>query len=349
MAFGGKGVGRLENKVVFVPFTIPGEEVSIRITRQKKNYAEAELIALEQPSEHRVQPPCEYFGRCGGCAYQHVDYNLQLQLKSKQVEQILRRVGGINPVPMKPIIGAPSPYGYRSRIRVHVEDGLTGFYAFGSHELVDIAHCPIASSAVNRMLENLRTRGLRDGDYTLSESGTGRFFEQANPAVTKLMIDVVKGLLPQVRNVFVDAYCGAGLFAKAVAHQFTRTIGIEENQQAIEVARSSAGANEEYLCGDVAGVLAKVLRDANNTEATLLVDPPAVGLDHKVIETILSFQPSTLIYVSCNPATLARDLKQLGQAYALSSVTPLDMFAQTAEIEVVAHLIASGKESKIPA
>lgn len=338
VGFGGKGVGRQDGKVVFVPFTIPGEQVSVRITREKKSFAEAELISIETSSAHRVEPRCPYFQECGGCAYQHIDYLLQLKLKSTQVEQTLRRVGGINPVPMQPIIAAPEPYGYRSRLRVHVQDGVTGFYAYGSHDLVDIEYCPISSENVNAMLAKFREKPRRDGDYTLSESGRGRFFEQANPQVAELMLELVGKLVAPYQELLIDAYCGAGLFAKFLSKHFPRVIGIESNQHAVEVARASAGANEEYLAGDVAAHISGVLQANQPGKTTLLVDPPAIGLSAQVAQAILSGAPAELIYVSCNPATLARDLKFLATQYELLSVTPLDMFAQTAEIEVVTHL-----------
>lgn len=332
-------MGRVEGKAVFVPFTIPGEEVSVRITRQKKSFAEAELLSVENPSEHRVAPVCPYFQHCGGCAYQHIDYAAQLQIKAKQVEQTLRRVGGFEHPPMNPMVGSLNPYGYRSRIRVHVQGGEIGFYAFGSHELIDIDQCPIASESVNQMLREFRSKKLKEGDYTLSESGRGRFFEQANPQVADLMLQIVGGLVREDHDLLIDAYCGAGLFAKYLVNQFKRVVGIESNEQAVAAAKASAIEKEVYLAGDVATHLSRVFSENRSSKTTLLVDPPAIGLSPDVIKAIQEGQPLELVYVSCNPATLARDLKMLGSKYALQSVTPLDMFAQTAEIEVVTHLL----------
>jgi 23S rRNA (uracil1939-C5)-methyltransferase len=182
IAFGGKGVARHEGKVFFVPFTIPGETVTAKITRQKKNFAEADLISIEAPSEHRVQPECPYFGRCGGCSYQHIAYPQQLAIKAQQVEQTLRRVGRLTEVPMQPIIGSPKTYEYRNRIRVHVQGGVTGFYAYDAHALIDIEVCPISAPPVNEALRRLRRSPVNDGDYSLrAPGGGGPFFEQTNP------------------------------------------------------------------------------------------------------------------------------------------------------------------------
>src|SRR6185369_15468468 len=136
VAFGGKGVARHEGKVFFVPFTIPGEKVVARVTRQKKNFAEAELVSVAIPSPNRVAAPCPYFERCGGCSYQHIAYERQVAFKAAQVEQTLRRVGRLAHVPMRPPIAAPAPYGYRNRIRVHSAGGITGFYAHDARALV---------------------------------------------------------------------------------------------------------------------------------------------------------------------------------------------------------------------
>ena len=335
IAFGGKGVGRTEGLVVFVPYTLPGETVTVALTRKKKNYAEAALVAVEQPSPDRVEPECPYFGRCGGCAYQHIAYPAQLAIKTGQVEQTLRRVGKLAEPPMFPIIPSPKPYGYRNRIRVHVAEGVVGFYAADGTSLLDIERCPIASEEVNERLAGLRARRMPDGDYTLSEARKKGFFEQTNNAVAQAMLECVERLITPGGSL-VDAYCGAGFFARHLRDRFEQVVGIEENEFAVAHARTHADPHERYLAGDVADTLAEVL--AETGETSLLLDPPAAGISARVIDSILAAAPREILYVSCNPGTLARDLAPLCPAYRLESVTPLDMFPQTAEIEVVAHL-----------
>jgi len=344
LAFGGKGVARSEGKVYFVPFTIPGEKVVAQVTRQKKNFAEADLLTVEVPSADRVEPPCPYFGRCGGCSYQHIDYAKQLVFKATQVEQTLRRVGRLAEVPMRPPIAAPAPYGYRNRIRVHSAGGITGFYAWDARALVDVERCAIAVPEVNEALARLRRGAVRDGDYSLRAPGGGPYFEQTNPAVTALLVEAVRA---QVRGsgTLVDAYCGAGLFARALADRFTTVVGIEENSAAIDSARRQAQPHESYIAGEVSIHLADVLAQHDAARTTVLLDPPAEGLAARVCDLLLAAAPAELLYVSCNPATLARDLAALAGAYALQSVTPLDMFPQTAEIEVVAHLVLRSDSS----
>ena len=338
IAFGGKGVGRADGLVVFVPFTIPGETVTVQVTRKKKNYAEADLVAVESPSPERVEPLCPYFGRCGGCSYQHIAYPAQLAIKAAQVEQTLRRVGKLAEVPMRPIVPSPKPYGYRNRIRVHVGGGVIGFFAWDANALLDIEQCPIASAEVNERLAGFRSRRLPDGDYTLSEQRAKGYFQQTNHEVARAMLETVETLLTK-GGTLVDAYCGAGFFAQHLREHFGQVIGIEENEFAVNHARSGAGPNERYFCGDVSEMLPELLHEACREGATSLVlDPPAAGVSARVIDTVLIAGPREVIYVSCNPGTLARDLALLCPGYKLESVTPLDMFPQTAEIEVVACL-----------
>jgi 23S rRNA (uracil1939-C5)-methyltransferase len=339
IAFGGKGVGRDQGLAVFVPFVIAGEHVTARLTKRKKKFAEAELLSVEKPSPDRVEPLCPYFGVCGGCAYQHIRYERQLEIKAAQVEQTLRRLGRLAHVPMRPAVPSPLQYGYRNRIRVHAEGGAIGFFQHDRHEIVNVEQCPIAASAVNGQLAGLRRAPARDGDYVITGQGRGEYFVQTNDGAAAALLDLVRGLVSPNSNTLVDAYCGAGFFARGLASSFAQVIGIEENERAIECARGTAGPNESYVAGDVAIRLGDVLASAPAGQTCLILDPPAIGAAFRVIELILGSGPAEIIYVSCDPATLARDLEILCRAsYKLSSVTPLDMFPQTAEIEAVAHL-----------
>jgi tRNA/tmRNA/rRNA uracil-C5-methylase (TrmA/RlmC/RlmD family) len=342
VAFGGSGVARQDGKVFFVPFTIAGETIEARVVRTKKKFAEAELISVEVPSGDRVEPRCGYFQQCGGCAYQHIRYARQLEFKAAQVEQTLRRVGRLADVPMRPIVASPLEYGYRNRIRVHVQDGCAGFYAHGSHALVEISECPISSPEVNDELRRLRAAKVEDGDYTLSTRYGAAFFEQTNDAVSHELLEVVRAAVSPGQALLIDAYCGGGFFARHLAESFEKVIGIEENPQAVEHARRGAAAHESYLAGDVAAQLGDILAAHDPARTTVLLDPPAIGIAPRVSDLLLGSRPAEILYVSCNPATLARDLSGFClTAYRLEAVTPLDMFPQTAEIEVVARLVAN--------
>jgi 23S rRNA (uracil1939-C5)-methyltransferase len=348
IAFGGKGVAREEGKAVFVPFTIESEQVSARITREKKQFAEAELTEVLKASPERTNPECPYFGRCGGCAYQHMTYAHQLTVKARQVEQAMRRIGKLAEPPMQAMVPSPLPYGYRNRITVHAEDGVVGFYQRDVHRLMDIAQCPIAMPEVNEALAQLRAGRVRDGHYTLRAHSGPRVFAQTNDAVADAMAGFIASLLTGKQGLLIDAFCGAGFFAKRLAPKFERVIGIDWDRFAIDAARKDAGPNETYVAGDVAVELREVAPgfasagfDSPRVEApatTLIVDPPATGLTAEMRHAILDTLPDRLIYVSCNPPTLGRDIAQVRTHFDVLSITPFDMFPQTAEIEVVAHL-----------
>lgn len=338
IAFGGAGVARLDGKVYFVPFTAPGDTVRARILRDKKKFAEARLVEVLKPANTRVSPPCPYFGHCGGCAYQHLAYPEQLALKHRQVEQTLRRVGKLAEVPMQPIVPSPHGYEFRNRIRVHVQEGHAGFFAHGSHELVPIERCAIAQPAVNEALQNLRRRAVPDGDYSLVARERSPFFEQTNDDVAAALLAHAERAITPGQQLLIDAYCGAGFFASHLAPHFAAVIGIEENEHAVAHARRQAQPHERYLAGDVAALLGEILSTHDMRRATVILDPPATGLAPRVVQLLQGTPPAEILYVSCNPATMARDLAELSRTHRLTSVTPFDMFPQTAEIEALAVL-----------
>ncbi|HJY53699.1 MAG TPA: class I SAM-dependent RNA methyltransferase [Candidatus Udaeobacter sp.] len=352
VAFGGKGVAREQGKAVFVPYTIDGELVSAEVVREKKQFAEAELVEVKQGSPNRVAPQCPYFGRCGGCAYQHISYEHQLAIKWRQVRDALQRIGKLRDVPMRPIVSSPSHYAYRNRITVHAQDSVIGFFRRDSHQLIDIKRCPISREEVNRALAELREqKRVRDGHYTLRTTSEPRVFSQVNDDVAYALRNLIVDLIPPNQELLIDAYCGAGFFAKALRDKFERVIGIDWDRFAIAAARENAIAKETYIAGDVEDVEAAVSAAfasgdvqpralGTSAATTIIVDPPATGLSAPVRQAIADLAPETLIYVSCNPPTLARDLRHLHEKFAIESVTTLDMFPQTAEIEVVAHLRA---------
>jgi tRNA/tmRNA/rRNA uracil-C5-methylase (TrmA/RlmC/RlmD family) len=350
IAFGGKGVGRESGKAVFVPYTIEGETVSAEIVREKKQFADANLVEVKQSSPERVEPQCPYFGRCGGCAYQHISYEHQLAIKWRQVRDALQRIGKLKDIPIRPIVPSPKQYAYRNRITVHAQDGVIGFFRPNSRRLLDIERCPISREEVNRALTALRARSyVRDGHYTLRAGSEPRVFAQTNDEVADALRDLVVDLIPPNQGVLIDTYCGAGFFAKALLGKFERVIGIDWDRFAIAAAKENANEKETYISGDIREELINATRIGDlqiapavtdRRSLTIIVDPPATGLSANVRKTIIELAPSTLIYVSCNPPTLARDLGELQEKFVIESVTPLDMFPQTAEIEVLAHLHA---------
>ena len=351
VAFGGRGVGRLDDgRVVFVPFVAVGEAVRVEIVREHRSYLEARLLEVEEPSPRRVTPPCPYFGRCGGCSYQHLDADEQRDTKRRQVESVLRRIGKLEGVVVEPTVPSPRDYHYRNRITVHAHEEIVGFFGrdgSGGRSLIDIARCPIAEPAVNDALARFRANPRRrEGHCTLrADANHGGGFAQTNDGAAAELLTLVTGrLFPAEGGIhstylyLIDAYCGAGFFARHLSARFERVVGLEWDRRAVAQARRHAAPHEQYLDGDVGALLPAALAAAPLDATALLVDPPAEGLAEPVRRAVLGAPPAGLVYVSCNPSTLARDLAALGAVYEVGSVTPLDMFPQTAEIEVVASL-----------
>jgi tRNA/tmRNA/rRNA uracil-C5-methylase (TrmA/RlmC/RlmD family) len=260
-----------------------------------------------------------------------------LELKRFQVEQALRRIGKLSEIVVPPVIPSPKSYGFRNRITIHSDGRAIGFFRRRSRTIVDIARCALASDAVNAKLTELRHQGLAAGNHaTVREHEAITTFTQTNDEVARKIVDYVR---TRVQGpVLVDAYCGSGFFSHQLASAFETVIGIEWNQLASDLANRAALAHEKYYCGDVADLLPMVLQ--KNRVSTLLLDPPAEGLTKSVCTTISEYPPRTLIYISCNPATFARDLSRLRTRFRLLEVQPFDMFPQTAEIELAARFEA---------
>ena len=341
LAFGGKGVGRFEGMACFVPGVIEGEKVRVKIAKVKSRMMEAWLLEVLEPSPYRIEAPCPVFLQCGGCSYQHIDYPHQLHVKETQLREALRRLGGLIDPPVAAMIPSPEPYGYRNRIAVHVRDGKAGFFAEGSNRVVPVSKCLIASPEVDAGFQDLLKERPRDGDYLIGEKKRYGGFRQVNNAVAEILKRTVReAVRPSdevnpISGLLVDAYCGAGFFAHELQSLFMKVIGIERSIASVAMASRQAAENEEYLAGDVELKLGEALGAGNSEETVLLLDPPSEGLAELATEAILNKAPARIVYVSCNPATLARDAKRLAERYRIIQVTPLDMFPQTAEIESV--------------
>lgn len=340
IAFGGKGVGRVDGVACFVPGVIDGEKVRVRIHKVKSRLMEAGLLEVTEPSPHRVEAPCPVFLKCGGCTYQHIDYSHQLKIKENQLREALRRLGGLIDPPVHPMIASPEQFAYRNRITVHVKDGQVGFFAEGSNRVVPVAKCLIASEEVTLGFQDLLKTRPRDGNYLIGEKKRFGGFRQVNNAVAEILKKTVREAVrpsngTPIDELLVDAYCGAGFFAHELQALFTKVIGIERSIASVAMASRQAAANEEYLAGDVEQMLPAALSAGSSAGTVLLLDPPSEGLAELATEAILERPPVRIVYVSCNPSTLARDAKRLSERYRMEQVTPLDMFPQTAEIESV--------------
>jgi 23S rRNA (uracil1939-C5)-methyltransferase len=435
LAFGGEGVGRVDGYVVFVRGGVPGDRLRARIVEVRARYARAVVEAVDTPAPARVAPPCPYFGRCGGCRFQQLSYEAQLAFKAKQVRDCLVRLGRVDDVELRPILGAPEPYGYRNKMEFTVTPGPAG-PAVGLHEaerydvVLDIERCLLQSDTMNTLLAEvrgqLRHRGLSAYE---PETGTGllRFVTlregrrtgevmvnvvAAAPAREVLgpLADALRARVPSLASVVlnvntqkaavavgteehvlwgrpylterlgglvfqvsansffqtntlqaerlfgvveeacaltgtetvVDLYAGTGAISLLLARRARRVYGIEVAAAAVADAVRNAALNGitncTFLTGEVRHVLPELLRQSLRAEV-VVADPPRAGFHPKALAALGRLAPERIVYVSCNPASLARDVGALlPQGYRLDWVQPVDMFPQTAHVEVVAHL-----------
>ncbi len=368
IAFGGEGVGKLDDLVVFVPFVLVGETVQAEITELKKNFARARLLQVEQPSPDRVAPPCRYFGKCGGCQYQHMDYPEQLKIKHKQISDLFERIGKISPERIAPVIPCPSPYHYRNRIMIRSqwnkpEQKLNIGFVRGDCGLVeDIEECKISEPALNEQIQQVRKNPPPKGGLKVVlrvqpegwEVPPDSFFQNNFFLLPKLVETVRAFLLEGGARLLADLYCGVGFFGIEAADTVERFVGIEYDQLAIQAARRNAAArkvaNGEFISAKVEDALPELLRKLSSQKTAVLIDPPRKGCQPQILELLRESRPSQVIYVSCHPATIARDLNILcgDGVFELERVQPLDMFPQTQHVECVADLRAGQKLAKPP-
>jgi tRNA/tmRNA/rRNA uracil-C5-methylase (TrmA/RlmC/RlmD family) len=367
VAFGGDGIGRVDNFVVFVPFVIEGERVEVEIVEVKRRYATADLVRVITPSPHRVEPRCPYYMKCAGCQYQNVDYRHQIELKRSQIRDVFQRIGKISDPPIEPVVGSPKPYAYRNKIVVH-GPGQPGFWTVRGRSIIAIERCPIARDEINAKLSG---ELAVDKHLTIRCNSAGKVWTFTEPAPDELIeevvldkmlhvplgsffqvnADVIALALEHVRKIFsgsgcrvlVDAYCGVGLFALMLGDLAGHVYGIEEDVHAIKAANANADRlslkNFDFYAGQAERLLFYTLRQCNLDETCLILDPPRSGCGKAVLKTLREQKPRKIIYVSCAPAMLARDVKELlAHGYRLERVTPFDMFPQTQHCEAVAEL-----------
>jgi 23S rRNA (uracil1939-C5)-methyltransferase len=336
IVFGGDGLARCEGLVLFIPFAAEGDRVRVRLVEKKRQHGRAQIVELLASGRGREAAPCPYYGRCGGCQYQHLTYEEECRLKEEQVREAFRRVGKFESAPILPIIPSPHPYHYRNRITVHAEPERLGFRSVGGRELVDIRECLIAREAVNRELTALRARRPAPGHYSLRDATVppSGFF-QANHDLQETLRALVSDSLPARGPALLEGYCGGGFFTEKIAARFDQVIAVDNDPRTLRDALRLGLPNVAWETGDAAFVLPEFLRAWSGRPVAVLVDPPREGLPVRVTEALGLNPAAALTYVSCDPATLARDARLLAPAYELVSVQPIDLFPRTAQIECV--------------
>lgn len=343
----GEGVGRFENKIYFVTGAVPGDKVLIRVLRAKKNFSVAEIIEIKEPSPFRIQPQCPHFGICGGCDWQSLSTTDQREWKTKNLRQTLKRIGGISTPNIQPILFGSKEYFYRNRIRGIIKNGQFHFSKKKSAKKIHIEQCHIALEEINQVLLGSEIKNhsgpveigvLKEKTYILpvnSERTTEAGFRQVNSEMIDPMMEFLFSIVDSNCDHILELYCGSGTWTRPLAKKFPNinVVGVDINSANIKKARESKNpANLKFILGDAKENWPCEVQ----SHVHLLVDPPRAGLSEAVIELIKEKRPTTLSYISCHPATLARDLSSLlKQGYTLEATQPIDMFPQTRHLETI--------------
>lgn len=429
----GSGVAKVEGYPLFIPNGLPGEKAKVKVIKTNKNYGFGRLVEIQERSPYRVEAPCPIYKECGGCQLQHLNYEGQLKIKHKQVQNVLERIGKINTI-VHPTLGMSEPWRYRNKAQVPIgehEGGLIGgFYQQRSHQIINMDQCliqqeenddvvkkvkaicnkhgvraydetrhkgdlrhimvrrglvtgeimvvlitrtqdiPNRKAIVDEIVDNIQnlksiihnvnnkktnvimgdiTKVLW-GDETITDyigdvkfAISARSFYQVNPEQTKVLYNKALEYADlQGKESVIDAYCGIGTISLFLAKKAKKVFGVEIVPQAIEDARKNALLNDihnvDFAVGEAEVVIPNWYKEGNEADV-LVVDPPRKGCDEALLQTILEMKPKKVVYVSCNPATLARDLQilELG-GYKTKEVQPVDMFPQTMHCEAVALL-----------
>jgi tRNA/tmRNA/rRNA uracil-C5-methylase (TrmA/RlmC/RlmD family) len=375
----GAGVGRHDGWVVMVPFALPGERVRVRVYRNYSNYSEADLLEVLEPSVQRMEPQCRLFQQCGGCQYQHVNYTAQLEWKRRQVTELMERIGGIHVVVAPPIASIRTygyrskitPH-YQKPDK-HGKQPI-GFLRQGARmAIIDVESCPIATDAINEALPDARDAARRAGGAQRRRRGgtllmrealegvvtdpkrivsekvgdyifqfkAGEFFQNNPFILPDLVAHVVASAQgPGVMNL-IDAYCGVGLFAIHAAAHFEKVTGVEISEASVNYARVNAELNGiknvRVELNDAAAIFSRV--PLHGEQTAVIIDPPRKGCDESFRRQLMGFAPRRIVYVSCDPATQARDLVDfIAGGYGVESIQPFDLFPQTRHIENVVTL-----------
>ena len=450
----GKSLAKVDGKVIFIERVVPGDVVDVRLQKNKKDWAEGMPVHFHSYSADRVEPFCSHFGVCGGCQWQMLPYEKQLQYKHRQVEETLKRIGKVALPPFQPILGAVETRYYRNKIEytfgnkrfllkeeladesINGEQNVAGFHAKGLFDkVVDIETCYLQAEPTNEIrlavkafakennwsfydirnhtgfLRTMQVRLCTTGElmvnivvgendeqkikllmeyvrekfpsittllytvnikwndsmfdlepvvyhgkgYAVEKLATGsggeefqfkigpKSFFQTNSKQAERLYQVTREFAELTGNeVVYDLYCGTGSIGIFVSGKAKKIVGVEMIAASIEDARENAALNNlssaEFFAGDVIDICDDDFFSAHGKPDVIITDPPRAGMHEKLVNKILEIAAPTVVYVSCNPATQARDLNVLDEKYEVTKVQPVDMFPHTHHIENVVQL-----------
>lgn len=384
----GRGIGYVNDKIIFIPKTVPGDIVNVQIVLEKKNYLEGKLVEIVKSSKLRQKPVCPYFEECGGCDLMHITLSESLEYKLNKVNDILKK----NRIDfeVKKIVKSECAYNYRDKVSLKVVNGKIGFYQNDTHNLVEINYCYLCKDAINDLIKDFVLLGINDGEITIRCNynndiilkidsddnlsnidnlvdnhkivgivynsktiyGEGYFIDKINDYLFKVSYDSFFQINPYICSELfnliekytkdslkvLDLYSGVGTLSIVASKNSTSVLGVEIIENAVIDANLNKALNNrqnlEFICANTNDAINKITKDFD----TVIVDPPRSGVSKAVIDKLLEVNPDKIIYVSCDPNTLVRDLKLLEDKYLIKKFKLLDMFPETKHVESIVLL-----------
>ena len=352
----GRGITHIKNKICFVDNALPGEVVEIEITKEKSKFIEAKTISIIESSKNRTEVDCPYYDICGGCSLRHLKYAKENEFKEQKVKELLKHIGKLD-IKVNDIITGPEN-NYRNKVTFHKSKNKIGYYQKGTRNIISIDNCLLLDNIINDNIKNINIdnneiiiRSSNDGNSLLindiesivTNIGDKKYylskesFFQVNKYLTKELYDLVRKAINKPYKSCLDLYCGIGSIGIYISDLVDNIIGIDNNKSNIEDAEKNVKLNSinniRFVCDNVENKIDS-FKDIN----LIIVDPPRSGLDNKTKKYLLEINPERIIYISCDPATLARDLKELNINYNILEVTPVNMFPRTYHVECISLL-----------
>ena len=384
----GRGIGYVDNKIIFISDAMIGEVVDVNIIKETNKYYEGEVIKYIKKSRDRVNVSCPYYKFCGGCNILHMNYDNQINYKKYKLKNILKKFSGLNldidVIKNKDVIC------YRNKIELKIQDNRWGYYNSNTHNFVEIDKCLLAKDSINKVIENKKYINVSNGKIIIRSNyndeillcietkdkvdididslknniklvgvvvnnktyyGDNFFYEminnkifkvnynsffQINNYITKEMINIINDNCNG--KILLDLYCGVGFLGQVIDYEFDKIYGIELNRNsvidAINNAKINKISNTYYMCGDSSKLISNIKENID----TLIIDPPRSGLYKNMVNDVLNICSDKIIYVSCNPITLVRDINLLKEKYTVEKIYLLDMFSNTYHFESVCVL-----------
>ena len=331
-------MARHEGQVVFVPFTAPGETIRAVLTERHKTFARAQLLEVLVPSPDRIAAPCPLFGSCGGCATQHLAYPAEARVKVGQIESALKRIGKIADPVLRPILTGPD-YGYRNRITVHNREGRIGFLGTDGRTLIDVSRCLLAAEDVNAKLVQLRSRPRPRPHYSIrADEVRGEAFYQSNRPLAEPLQQLLVKAVPAKAVAVLEGYAGTGFFSSPLVATGRKVVAIESHPAAVEVFRKEV-KKAELREGRFEDEFENALAGLGEGPAVCVINPPRGGLSPDARRLLAQPRPFLgILYLSCDPPALARDVAALDPFWKAEWFQPVDLFPRTAHVECLAWL-----------